>query len=125
MRQLRCGGEARPSSSSSSSGTEVGKETRRGAIRILLGWRRIRDLSTLDTEGAGGEGGLCRAGIRAARYFNPKRGGAQFITSVRHTPPPRYDRGLPGAPTFENANESFFHWQTNLYVLPCPCFPCK
>ena len=29
--------EARPSSSSSSSGTEVGKETRQGAIPALLG----------------------------------------------------------------------------------------
>ena len=32
--------------------------------------------------------------------------GDWVLASVRHTRPPRQDPGLPGAPTFENANES-------------------
>lgn len=31
-----------------------------------------------------------------------------MLTFVRHTTPPRHDPGLPGAPTFESANELFF-----------------
>lgn len=42
------------------------------------GWRRIRDLSNLGAEGDGGEERFCRAGIGAARYFNPKHGSANF-----------------------------------------------
>ena len=42
------------------------------------GWRRIRDLSNLGAEGDGGEERFCRAGIGAARYFNPKRGSANL-----------------------------------------------
>ena len=33
---------------------------------------------------------------------------ARTYYAVRHTRPPQHDPGLPGAPTFENANESSF-----------------
>ena len=103
-----------------------GKRRDEGRFELCLGWRRIRDLSNLGAEGDGGEGRFCRAGIGAARYFNPKRGSTNLFcrrpfgggegggregwvagcyASVRHTRPPRHD---PGAPTFENANESSF-----------------
>ena len=49
----------------------MGKETRRGVFR---GMAAIRDLSNLGAEGDGGEERFCRAGIGAARYFNPKGG---------------------------------------------------
>ena len=42
------------------------------------GWRRIRDLSNQGTEGDGGEERFYRAGIGAARYFNPTRGSADL-----------------------------------------------
>ena len=102
-----------------------GKRRDEGRFELCLGWRRIRDLSNLGAEGDGGEERFCRAGIGAARYFNPKRGSANLYyrrpfflgggrgvagcyPSIRHTRPPRHDPGLPGAPTFENANESSF-----------------
>ena len=104
-----------------------GKRRDEGRFELCLGWWRIRDLSNLGAEGDGGEGRFCRAGIGAARYFNPKHGranlfcrrsflggrgregvGGWVLASVRHTRPPRHDPGLPGAPTFENANESSF-----------------
>ena len=55
-----------------------GKRRDEGRFKLCLGWRRIRDLSNLGTKGNGGEERFCRAGIGAARYFNPKRGSANL-----------------------------------------------
>lgn len=55
-----------------------GKRRDEGRFELCLGWRRIRDLSNLGAEGDGGEERFCRAGIGAARYFNPKRGSANL-----------------------------------------------
>ena len=55
-----------------------GKRGGEGRFELCLGWRQIRDLSNLGAEGDGGEGRFCRAGIGAARYFNPKRGSANL-----------------------------------------------
>ena len=56
-----------------------GKRRDEGRFELCLGWRRIRDLSNLGAEGDGGEERFCRAGIGAARYFNPKRGSANLF----------------------------------------------
>ena len=56
-----------------------GKRRDEGRFELCLGWRRIRDLSNLDAEGDSGEGRFCRAGIGAAKYFNPKRGSANLF----------------------------------------------
>ena len=55
-----------------------GKRRDEGRFELCLGWRRIRDLSNLGAEGDGGEERFCRAGIGAARYFNPKHGSANL-----------------------------------------------
>ena len=58
-----------------------GKRRDEGRFELCLGWRQIRDLSALGAEGDGGEGRFCRAGIGAARYFNPKHGSTNFFLS--------------------------------------------
>ena len=65
------------------SSTEVGNGGERDETRGDSNFAWVGDelgiLSNLGAEGDDGEGRFCKAGIGAARYFNPERGSANLF----------------------------------------------